>query len=190
MAKRPRILVFAATNSKTSINKQLAIHAAKVLQHEIAPQVEFDILDLNDFEMPIYSPEREQNGGIPALAHKFYDKIGSADGLIISFAEYNGTYSAAFKNLFDWTSRIEKSLYQNKPVVMLATSPGPGGGQNVLKVAVEGAPFHAAEVKGSLSIGNFFDAFDADAGQLTGHDQAKALREVLFALNEAMMVAA
>ena len=55
--------------------------------------------------MPIYSSDREQKG-IPQLALDFASKIDGADFLLISLAEHNGTYSTAFKNLFDWLSRI------------------------------------------------------------------------------------
>jgi len=61
---------------------------------------------------------------VPDLAHQFYKKIGEADALLISFAEHNGSYTAVFKNLYDWTSRIDMKVYQDKPVVMLSTSIG------------------------------------------------------------------
>jgi NAD(P)H-dependent FMN reductase len=71
-----------------------------------------EVLDLNDFEMPLFSVDREQAGGIPDFAHQFYKKVGAADALLVSFAEHNGSYSAAYKNLFDWTSRIDNKVYQ------------------------------------------------------------------------------
>jgi chromate reductase, NAD(P)H dehydrogenase (quinone) len=129
-----KVLAFAATNSSQSINKQLVTHAANLLKAGIGAEIE--ILDLNDFEMPIYSIDREQASGIPAPAHAFYQKIGEADALLISFGEFNGSYSVAYKNVFDWTSRITKDVYQGKPAVIMATSPGPGGAQSVLASAV------------------------------------------------------
>jgi NAD(P)H-dependent FMN reductase len=128
MSKQSTILVFAASNSTTSINKRLAVHAANVLKNELAASVVIDVLDLNDYEMPICSPERENEIGVPKLAQDFYDRIGAADGLIISFAEHNGHYSAAYKNIFDWCSRINMKVFQDKPQVVLSTSPGKGGG--------------------------------------------------------------
>ena len=50
-----KILVFAGSLSKTSINKQLAVYAAKQFQN-----AELDILDLNDYEMPLFSVDKEK----------------------------------------------------------------------------------------------------------------------------------
>ncbi len=47
-----------------------------------------ETIDLNDYEMPIYSIDRQNDGGIPQLAHDFFDKIGEADAVLISFAEH------------------------------------------------------------------------------------------------------
>ena len=69
-----KIIAFGASSSKTSINKQLATYTANQFQN-----VSVEILDLNDYEMPIYSVDKEKENGIPQLAHDFYSKLGSAD---------------------------------------------------------------------------------------------------------------
>ena len=107
-----KIIAFGASSSKTSINKQLATYTANQFQN-----VSVEILDLNDYEMPIYSVDKEKENGIPQLAHDFYSKLGSADLIIISFAEHNGAYFAAFKNIFDWASRINGKTFQEKPML-------------------------------------------------------------------------
>lgn len=172
-----KVLAFAATNSSQSINKALVVHAAELLKNNAG--AEFEVLDLNDFEMPIYSIDRENASGIPAPAHAFRDKIAEADVILISFAEYNGSYTVAYKNLFDWTSRIDQKVYQNKKAVLLATSPGPGGAQNVLASAVGSAPYFALDVKGSLSVPSFYDNFDSEKGVLTNSDLSQQLVEQL-----------
>lgn len=183
-----QILAFAATSSRRSINKRLIGYAAHLLEHELdtsaAPggSVDVEIIDLNDFEMPLYSIDRQDELGIPAEAKDFHDRIGAADGLLVSFAEHNGLYTAAYKNLFDWTSRIDMRVYQEKPTAMLATSLGGRGGRNVLETAVKLAPFFGADVRGQLSVPSFNDNFDTDAGRLTDPDLDAALREVLLAL--------
>jgi NAD(P)H-dependent FMN reductase len=69
--------------------------------------------------MPIYSADREIESGVP-LAIDFFEKLGSADLILISMAEHNGAYSAAFKNIFDWTSRHNNKLFQQKPMLLMA----------------------------------------------------------------------
>jgi NAD(P)H-dependent FMN reductase len=177
-----KVLAFAASNSSKSINKQLVAHAADAVKSEMSDEVEVEFLDLNDYEMPIYSSDREEVSGIPDLAHQFAAKIGGAAALLISYAEHNGNYSVAYKNLFDWTSRIGGKVYQDKPMVILATSPGPGGASNVLGLAKTSAPHFGADVKASLSIPSFYDVFDMEKGALHDAELQKQLREALVSL--------
>jgi NAD(P)H-dependent FMN reductase len=162
-----KILSFAATNSQQSINKQLVTHATEILAERIGTDAEVEIIDLNDYEMPIYSIDRENEAGIPAEAHRFFNQVREADVILISFAEHNGSYTAAYKNLYDWASRIDMRVYDNKPVLLLATSPGPGGAGNVLKSAAESLPHFGADVRGHFSLGQFHDHFDLEAGRLS-----------------------
>jgi len=177
-----KILALAASNSRQSINKQLVSYASELLTTKIIPNAEVEIIDINDFEMPLFSVDRESESGIPQQAHAFYDKIGSVDAVIISYAEHNASYTAAFKNLFDWTSRIDAKVYQGKDMIMLATSPGPGGARNVLAAAKSSAPYFAAEVKADLSIASFYDNFDVEKGQLRNAEVQTQLEEALATL--------
>lgn len=156
-----KILAFAASNSRSSINKSLVTYAASLVEN-----AEVDLIDINDYEMPIYSSDRENETGIPQIAHDFLNKIKQADAVMISFAEHNGSYTAAYKNLFDWTSRIDMKVYQDKPTVLLATSPGPGGASSVLAAAKGSAPYFGMDVKADLSVGKFYDEFDMEKGEL------------------------
>lgn len=157
-----KILTFGASNSKISINKSLARFTASLV-----PDAEIDLLDLNDFELPIFSEDLEKEIGIPQAAKTFFDKIGSADGVIVSFAEHNGSYSAAYKNLFDWASRIDQKVFQAKPAVYLSTSPGAGGASNVLASAKGSAQYFGADLKAAVSVASFFDVFDTETGTVT-----------------------
>lgn len=141
------ILAFAGTNSKASINKQLSIYATELLE-----DVNVTILDLNDFELPIYSGHYEESHGIPENALSFLNYIKQADGIVISLAENNGAYSAVFKNLFDWMSRAEAKLFFGKPMLLMATSPGGRGGISVLTMAKERFPIHNANIIADFSL--------------------------------------
>jgi len=174
-----KIIAFAATSSRKSINKQLVTHAASLIKG-----AEVEVLDINDYEMPLFSEDREAELGKPQLARDFLDKIASADALVIGFAEHNGSYTAAFKNLFDWSSRTLQKVYQNKPLVLLATSPGPGGAATVLAAAVGSAPFFDGNVKGHLSIPSFYDNFDVEKGQMKNAELADKLTSAMAMLGQ------
>ncbi|WP_420438123.1 NADPH-dependent FMN reductase [Candidatus Poriferisodalis sp.] len=182
-----KLLAFAASNASHSINRQLVDYAVGLLadgQIEGVPAgaLEISSLDLNDFEMPIYSIDRQNADGIPQPAHDFYNLLGAADALLISFAEHNGSYTVAYKNVFDWASRIDMRVYHDKPIVMLSTSPGGGGGGFVLRTAGHLAGYFGNEVLASLAVPRFGENFDTEADRLTDPDLDVQLREALATL--------
>ncbi|MFK8100870.1 MAG: NADPH-dependent FMN reductase [Saprospiraceae bacterium] len=154
-----KIVAFGASNSKKSINQQLAKFAAQ----QVA-DASVNLLDLNDYEMPIYSIDREQATGIPDLAHQFKAALTASDGIIISFAEHNGAYSTAFKNIFDWISRIEQDVWGNKPMLLLSTAPGGRGGKSVLDIAVSKFNRMNENLIASFSLPFFGKNFSGTAG--------------------------
>ncbi len=177
-----KLLAFAATTSKKSINKQVINYAKTLIEGGLLEDATVEVLDLNDFEMPIYSIDREEESGIPAEAKAFHAAIAGADAIMISFAEHNGTFSAAYKNVFDWTSRIDAKVYQGKPGVFFATSPGGRGGKGVLDAAVGSAPHHGLDLKASLPIPSFYKNFDPEAGAFRHAEIDDAFRDALGTL--------
>jgi len=154
-----KILAIGASSSKASINKQFASFTANQVKG-----AEVNTLDLNDYEMAIYSSDRENETGIPAEATKFRALIEESDGIVISFAEHNGTYSAAFKNIFDWVSRTEGKTWGDKPMLVLATSPGARGGETVMNQAASTLPYQGALVTGKFSLPSFYESFSNNEG--------------------------
>ena len=179
-----KVLAFAASNSRKSINKALVSYAADLLQQKsIVDNPEIELIDLNDFEMPIYSVDREEQTGVPEEAQQFFRKIGESDALLIAYAEHNGFYTAAFKNLFDWASRVDKKVYQDKPAVLFASSPGPGGARNVLKTAKESASFYGMDVRADVSIPRFYESFDLEQGRVRNTEVQNEVEIALAKLN-------
>ena len=126
-----KIVAFGASSSKNSINKKLASYVANKFA-----AADVNIIDLNDFEMPIYSEDRHAEDGIPQKAYEFKKLINESDGIIISLAEHNGSYTSAFKNIYDWISVIEKTVWCKKPILLMSTSDGARGGRSVLETAL------------------------------------------------------
>ena len=154
-----KIIALGASNSKASINKQFAAFAAAQFEN-----AGVEILDLNDYEAPLFSVDMESQSGIPPVIRSFVRKFELADFIIISLAEHNGSYTAAFKNIFDWASRLEIKLFGGKKVLLLATSTGQGGGKSVLESAVKRFPKHGADIAGHFSLPRFFDNFSPEKG--------------------------
>lgn len=170
-----KILVFGASNHSASINAGLARLAADRLKTRFHLDAELSFVDLNEFEMPIYSLDREQAGGIPDLAQEFFAKIGASDALIISYAEYNGSYTSAWKNIHDWMSRIDMAIYQGKPLLALSATPGPLSGANVLGAVEKTAPFFGADLRGVVGVGNWMEGYNPDENALTRGEDVAAI---------------
>lgn len=144
------IAAIGASTSQHSINHKLANYVANLFQHGIVTP-----LNLNDYEMPLYSIDRELRNGAPPPAFYFLREIAQSDVIVLSLAEHNGSYSAAFKNILDWVSRVDRKVFQEKPMILLSTSEGARGGKTVMDLAVRTLPFLGANIKEHLSIPTF-----------------------------------
>jgi chromate reductase, NAD(P)H dehydrogenase (quinone) len=155
-----KILAFSTSGSSTSINKQLLMN---VLDHFNSGDIE--LADLNDYDLPIYTADKEVKNGIPEKVYEFQNKIDEADLIIMAMAEHNGAYTTLFKNLFDWMTRIpERKTFPDKKMLLLSTSPGPMGGKISLDIAAKRFPYHGANVIGTFSLPSFYQNFKEGEG--------------------------
>ncbi len=127
---KPRILVFAGSTRKDSFNKKLARVAAESAQKTGA---EVTLIDLKDYEMPLYDGDYEEAQGLPEAASRLRKLFFDHDGLIIATPEYNGSLPAVLKNAIDWLSRKQGdepplACFRGKTALLLAASPGALGG--------------------------------------------------------------
>lgn len=168
-----KILAIAGSNSETSINRLLVSYAASLVDN-----AEVEIVDMNDFEMPIYKHQREVANGVPQQAKDFAAKIDAADLLLVSLSEHNGTYSTAFKNVFDWTSRIkDRAVWNEKPMLLMATSPGGRGGLGVLEAATKRFPLHGGNIVDTFSLPFFNDNFNKETQKISNEEKNSELKE-------------
>ena len=169
-----KVLVFAGSTSKNSINKQLASYAATKLV-----KTSYDVVDLNDYVAPLFSIDEEEDKGFPENVQKFNDLLNQYDGFIVSLAEHNGSYAAAFKNIFDWVSRIDRKVFRGKLLLLMATSPGGRGGALVLEAATSTFPHLGGNIVATFSLPNFYDNFK---------DGRVSNKELNNTLNEAVTI--
>ncbi len=124
------ILALAGSARKASFNQKLVNIAADGARAVGAEVID---LDLNDYSLPIINQDFEAEHGAPEAAKKLYELFVSADGLLISCPEYNGSITPLLKNTIDWISRPssgEPALagFQGKVVGLMSASPGALGG--------------------------------------------------------------
>jgi len=174
-----QIIAFAGSTSKTSINKQLVTYTASLVDNAQAT-----VLDLNDFSLPLFSVDLQKEQGIPDNALKFLDYIKNSDGIVVSLAEHNGAYSAAFKNIFDWMSRAEQKLFMDKPMLLMATSTGARGGASVLEIAKDRFPRHSAQVVATFSLPLFNDNFSD--GKVSNDDLNSDLKSAVLTFKNSL----
>ena len=127
--------------------------------------------------MPLYSYDVELADGIPDGAQRFKECIESMDGIIVSLAEHNGNYAAAFKNLMDWVSRMEGKVWSYKKMFLMSTSPGGRGGKSVHEIASAAFPRFGAEITASFMLPVFGDNFSKEG--ITNADLAAEFKKQL-----------
>jgi len=115
-----KILMFAASFRRDSLNKKLIRNAHKLVpsSHEV------ELKEFSEYMMPLYHGDLEMDSGIPDGALKFIKDIADADAIIISSPEYNSGIPGTLKNAIDWTSRVNPVPWLGKQVLIMGASPG------------------------------------------------------------------
>ena len=129
-----RVLAFAGSARRDSLNKRLVAYAAGIARDAGA---DVTLLDLNDHEMPVYHGDHEASHGLPPAAQRLREAFLAHDALLIASPENNASVPAALKNAIDWVSRPHAGQnglvpYQGKVAALLAASPGALGGMRGL----------------------------------------------------------
>ena len=155
-----KITAFAASTSKQSINRQLVKHVLKSFA-----DADINLLDLNDFDMPVFSVDREKEG-FPEEAQNFLDQFRDCDLIIVGMAEHNGNCTAAFKNVLDWSSRISNAVFNHKPMFLTGTSPGGNAAKMSMEYAKTRFPRHSGTVLETFNLPSFNENFNEEKGIL------------------------
>jgi chromate reductase len=179
------VLLFAASNNPESINGKLIDYTAGLFKKN-----KTSVLRLHDYPLPVYSPVTETEQGIPKNAMLFKEHILSHDALVISVAEHNRSVTAAFKNTLDWLSRTDKdysNLLSGKTILLISTSPSPGGARTALVNAETMLrAFGATLFAGTISLANYFEnvLFTPAGMQIKEKDFSNSLRKYVDQLEK------
>ncbi|MFN9998121.1 MAG: NADPH-dependent FMN reductase [bacterium] len=173
-----KIVAIGGSNSKRSINQSLANFTAELFDDAAITKV-----NISEIDLPIYSIDKESEIGIPKSALDFAKKIDETDLIVISLAENNGSFNVGLKNLLDWTSRIkDRKTFNNKPMLLMSTSPGARGGATVLESAKNLFPYAGAVIKATFSLPEFYKNFDFEEG-ITNQVILNGLKEIVQQMN-------
>ena len=154
-----KLLAIGASSSSSSINRAFATYAANRVDGATVA-----VIDLSEYDVPVYSIDHEESQGIPKECLELAETIAGVDGIVISMAEHNGSYTAAFKSVFDWMSRHRYEVWAGKPMLLLSASPGEGGAKRCRKTAEGTFERMGAKIAGSFSLPNFDENFSQESG--------------------------
>lgn len=130
MSEIPRILAFAGSARRESFNRKLLNVAIQAVREKGGL---VNLIDLNEFAMPLYHGDLEDRDGMPPNAMKLVDLIVAHTGLLIASPEYNSFPTPLLKNTLDWCTRAEDNPFVGKVAAVVSASPGAFGALNSLR---------------------------------------------------------
>ncbi len=122
------VLIVSSTKGN---NLKLANSLAEVCSEL---QMESEVINLEDYGLPLYTPEQESAHGVPQVAHELGELFKKSSALIFCAPEYNGTTPPILNNAIAWLSRTDEGDWRssfNGKFSIVATHSG-GGGAKVL----------------------------------------------------------
>lgn len=130
-----KLLFLAGSARSGSYNAHLAKAAYDIAK---AKGADAELIDMKDYDMPIYDGDCEEERGLPDTAKALKQKFISADGILIAAPEYNSSITPLLKNALDWISRPETddepmlAAFKGKVAALVSASPGGFGGMRGL----------------------------------------------------------
>ncbi len=176
---QPRILAFSGSARRESLNRKLLAVAVEATR---AAGAEVTVLDLNEYVLPLYHGDSEDQGGLPANAGKLIALITQHQGLLIASPEYNSMFTPLLKNTIDWCTRGDDNPFTGKVAAVVSASPGLYGGIRSAQLARQ-LLLHVGchVVPAQCSVSQADKAFDEQGG-LKEPRQQKSVQTLAAAL--------
>lgn len=181
-----KLLFISGSVRRDSFNKKLTIAA-----YEAAKEAGVDakLIDLLEYEMPIYDGDVEAARGIPVGAKELKQEFIAADGFFIASPEYNSSMSPILLNALHWISRKDDGTggelvaFTGKVAALASASPGWRGGLRglvPLKMMLGNIGVHVLPDEVNVTAAN--KAFD-DKGSFTEARYTKSVKDLVTKLN-------
>lgn len=181
-----RIVAFAGSARRDSVNKKLIACGARALQEAGS---EVTLIDLADYPMPLYDGDLEAEHGLPEHALRLKAVVCAHDGFLLGCPEYNGSITPLLKNTIDWLSRPAPdeqpmACFRGKTAALMSAAPGAMGGMRGLvhvRAILGGIGVHLLPAQ--VALPKAFSAF-AEDGSLTDEGVAKRVAALAAGLHE------
>lgn len=175
MEYKPKVLAFAGSLRKDSFNKKL-VKIAMQGAEEAGAEVTY--INLEDYPMPVYSAEIEEQQGLPESVLKLKKLMFNSDAFLIASPEYNSSISGPLKNVIDWVSRpasaeeVYLSCFIDKVAMIISASPGALGGlRGLVHLRSILENIFTYVIPSQKSLPNAGEAFDQDGSLKNKKDQ-------------------
>jgi chromate reductase len=179
-----RIIALSGSSRNGSYNQTLIKIAAAGARSAGA---DVEIIDLNEYELPLFNEDLERKNGVPENALKLKKLFIEANGFLISSPEYNSSVSPLLKNTIDWVSRAVEgetpmAAYTGKVAGIMAASPGGLGGlRGLVHLRSILQNIGVIVVPKQVAISRAFEAFD-DSGSLKEERQQESVQAIGIAV--------
>jgi len=174
-----RILIVPGSARSQALSKRLAGAALAAVERAGGRGT---LIDLAQFDMPLYHADLEAREGLPEATQRLQSLIAGHDALLIASPEYNGSITPLLVNTLGWCSRVDPrnasgsglAIFADKPAAVVGSSPGAFGGLRAL--------IHLRDLLGYLgmivipqqmAVARAHQAFDADGGLLDQTQRAR-----------------
>lgn len=158
------------TGSRTRTTLQHVLAAAE------AAGADTELLDLAEWDLPLYDPNHDEQGDSAAIKRR----IREADALVLGTPVYHGSYSSTLKNVLDFCGSDE---FADTTVGLVATAGGAAFGPTLEHLRAICRNLHAWVIPHQLGVPSAYDAFD-DEGSFVDEslaDRAETLGRELVA---------
>ena len=132
------------------------------------------MIDLAEFDMPIYNGDIEAATGLPENAKRLKQLFVEHDGFFIASPEYNSSIPALLKNALDWISRPHTEnepglwAFQGKIAAIGSVAPGALGGlRGLVPLRMMLGNIGVTVVPSQVAVPNGFTAFDESGAQVS-----------------------
>lgn len=128
-----KIEIISGSPRTASVTRRVALFLKNWLSQQTDHEI--GLTEMKDWNLPQVQAVWTSPDKVPLEFRALADRIFGADALILVSPEYNGSYSAALKNLLDHFPK-----QHHKPFGLVTASPGPLGGMRAAQQLLQLVP--------------------------------------------------